>query len=250
MTIQAPETATHDKTWKKKRIVILDQNELSRAGFTFLIRGEENFEVTELPETTRQEDHYPSLIEMLENSRLDLILIAEEEDLLDNIKKLIVTVAPTQPPPIVAFANRWEKETAMGALRLGVRGLGMKSGSRDTIMAAIRAVSVGGTYLTPAVADGIIEAALDKSSEPNLQALAKVATLTERERRVLTFLASGLTTTEIASQLIVSRATVKSHISHMLQKLGLQDRVQAVVFAYTSGLAVGPDEVLSDRPTV
>jgi DNA-binding NarL/FixJ family response regulator len=240
MVIQAPETVAQSNTWKKKRIAILDHNELSRAGFTFLIRREENFEVADLPESSGQDDHFLALSKMLHTSCPDLILIAGEEELLDNIEKLLVAVPPTPPPPIVAFANHWEEEAAMGALRLGVRGLATKSGSRDTIMAAIRAVSVGGTYLTPAVADRVIEAAVGKCSEPNLQALAKVATLTERERRVLTFLASGLTTTDIARQLIVSRATVKSHISHMLQKLGLRDRVQAVVFAYTSGLAVAP----------
>lgn len=224
-------------------MLILDRNELSRAGFTFLVEADERFDVASLPGSNSSDNPFSSLGELLSKCRPDIILIAGEEELLDSVDRVSEASAPELPPPMVAFMNHWDSDTAISALRLGVRGLGAKSESGDTIMAAIGAVAVGGTYLARGVADAVIDAASGGRAEPDLQALAKVATLTERERSVLTFLASGLTTPEIARRLAVSRATVKSHISHMLQKLDLRDRVQAVVFAYASGLAVGPSAV-------
>ncbi|GGU44338.1 DNA-binding response regulator [Streptomyces albospinus] len=220
-----PQRRKHDI----KRIIVLDRNELSRAGFTSLIAGELDIRATEA-------DFSRMGVEAaIRQTDPDLIIIACDDRVLDKVERVVSTATPT---PIAAFAHHWDREDAISALRLGVRGLGVKSQSKDTIIAAIHTVAAGGTYLSPCVADCIIDAALDRMTSPDAEALAKIAALTDQERRVLTFLANGMTTAEIAGEITVSSATVKSHISHILRKLELQDRVQAVVFAYKSGFAV------------
>ncbi|MFG2222930.1 DNA-binding response regulator [Streptomyces sp. NPDC048644] len=207
---------------------MFDQNELSRAGFTSLINGESNLVATEADHRTTE------LSSIIGHLRPDVIVVAATDRILDELKGLTTATATL---PVIAFADHWDLESAVSALRLGARGLGEKSGSRSMITAAIRAVAAGGTYLAPSVADRVIGAALDQAVVPDTAVLAKLATLTERESRVLNLLADGLATADIAESLAVSSATVKSHISHMLRKLGLRDRAQAVAFAYRSGLA-------------
>ncbi|MCB5911923.1 LuxR C-terminal-related transcriptional regulator [Streptomyces pinistramenti] len=228
MTIcTASHTLKRDKG-EVKRIIVFDQNELSRAGFTSLINGESNLVATEADHRTTE------LSSVIRHLRPDVIVVAATDRILDELRGLTAAAATL---PIVAFADRWNLESAVGALRLGARGLGEKSGSRSMITTAIHAVAAGGTYLAPSVADRVIGAALDQAVVPDTAVLAKLATLTDRESRVLNLLADGLATADIAESLAVSSATVKSHISHMLRKLGLRDRAQAVAFAYRSGLA-------------
>ncbi|MFE0377446.1 LuxR C-terminal-related transcriptional regulator [Streptomyces inhibens] len=226
MAIRGIDHAAQRRKNDIKRIIILDRNELSRAGFTSLIAGELDIRATEA------DFSHMGVEAAIRQTDPDLIIIAGDDHVLDKVERVASTATLA---PIVAFTHRWDREDAMSALRLGVRGLGVKSQSKDTIIAAIHTVAAGGTYLSPCVADCIIDAALDRMSSPNAETLAKIAALTDQERRVLTFLANGMTTADIARELIVSSATVKSHISHILQKLELQDRVQAVVFAYKSG---------------
>jgi DNA-binding NarL/FixJ family response regulator len=228
MTIRSAEYASIRGNHEVKRIIIFDRNELSRAGFTSLINGDSQLV------TAEADNRFMEMAAAVRRVRPDLIVVAGEDRLLDDLAGLTATPAA---PPIAAFANQWDPESALSALRLGVRGLGETSGSRTMIMAAIHAVAAGGTYLAPSVAEGIIGAALVRAPLPDTATRAKLEALTERERRVLTSLAHGQTTADIAESLAVSSATVKSHISHMLQKLELRDRVQAVVFAYQSGLA-------------
>ncbi|MGP4002914.1 hypothetical protein [Streptomyces sp. 8N706] len=166
---------------KTKRTIIFDRNELSRAGFISLVGRDAHLDVIET--------EFPSvgMTTIIRQSRPDLIVIADDYRVLDRIER-VTSVSPRIP--IVAFADQWDRDSVMGALRLGVRGLGVKSGSRATIMAAIHAVAAGGTYLANSLADDIIGAALDQVHPSVSGTSEKIAALTAQERRVLTLLAS------------------------------------------------------------
>jgi|GEM_PF-3122680 len=230
MPMQVMDHAQNKTKGRVKRIVIIDRNELSRAGFISLIADDAGLE------TAESSDRPIGNTADIHRHRPDLLVVAGEDPSIDTLESLAAT---SNTAPIMAFANRWDRDTAMSALRFGARGLGLKTEGKATIMAAIHAVAAGGIYLDPSVADGVIGAAIDGTSAPEPAARTKIATLTDQERRVLAYLANGLTTADIAGRLTVSSATVKSHISHVLQKLQLRDRSQAVVFAYRSGLVSG-----------
>jgi DNA-binding NarL/FixJ family response regulator len=122
-----------------------------------------------------------------------------------------------------------------GALRAGASGFLLKDAPPEDLLAAIGVVARGEALLAPAVTRSVIEEFARRSPDeaPPLQALSE---LTERELEVLRLIAAGRSNAEIAAALVVSGATVKTHVGHVLMKLGLRDRVQAVIFAYESGL--------------
>jgi len=121
-------------------------------------------------------------------------------------------------------------------LRAGASGFMLKDAPPEEIAAAVRIVASGEALLAPAVTRSVIEEfARQQSIAPPAQPAA-VSELTPREREVFDLLAAGLSNPEICEQLVISEATAKTHVAHILQKLGLRDRVQAVIYAYESGL--------------
>ena len=139
------------------------------------------------------------------------------------------------PPRVLILTTFGLDEYVYEALRAGASGFLLKDASPEEIVAAIRAVSRGDALLDPAVTASVIGqfAALPR---PRDDLKAQVDELTAREQEVLTLMASGLSNAEIAGELVVSEGTVKTHVGHVLRKLGLRDRVQAVIFGYESGL--------------
>jgi DNA-binding NarL/FixJ family response regulator len=127
------------------------------------------------------------------------------------------------------------------ALRAGASGFLLKDAPRADLIAAVRIAAAGDALLAPSVTRRLIEAFARRPAEhaPNP---AKLASLTPRERDILLLIARGRTNLEIAQDLFVSEATVKTHVGHLLAKLGLRDRVQAVILAYETG------EVIPGRP--
>ncbi len=127
------------------------------------------------------------------------------------------------------------------ALRAGASGFLLKDAPTQEVVAAVRAVAAGDAVLSATVTRQLLDQVARRlpaavSRDPNA-----LASLTEREQEVLRMLAAGLSNAEIASALVVSEATVKSHVSHLLGKLGLRDRVQAVIYAYETGLIAPAD---------
>ena len=116
----------------------------------------------------------------------------------------------------------------LGALRAGARGYLTKDAGAEDIRAAVEAVARGEAVLDPAIQHHVV-AAVNTPPEPSHD-------LTPREAEVLSLIAEGLTNAEIAERLVVSNATVKSHVNHIFAKIGVRDRAQAVVFAYSNGL--------------
>jgi DNA-binding NarL/FixJ family response regulator len=120
------------------------------------------------------------------------------------------------------------------ALRAGASGFLLKDAPEDQLLAAIRVVAAGGSMLAPSVTRRLIEEFARRSAPaPHTAALVE---LTVREREVLTLIARGLSNAEIAAELVVSEHTTKTHVSSILRKLGLRDRIQAVVLGYECGL--------------
>jgi DNA-binding NarL/FixJ family response regulator len=122
------------------------------------------------------------------------------------------------------------------ALRAGASGFLLKDVPPEQLVTGIRAVASGDALLAPSVTRRVVEEFVRRPPDAVLQPPRELEELTAREREVLTLLARGLSNAEIATQLYVSETTVKTHVAHVLMKLGLRDRVQAVVFAYESGL--------------
>ncbi len=131
--------------------------------------------------------------------------------------------------PAIALTTYADDASVLGALRAGARGYLTKDAGAEDIRAAVEAVARGEAVLDPAVQHHVI-AAVSTPPEPTHD-------LTPREAEVLGLIAEGLTNAEIADRLVVSNATVKSHVNHIFAKIGVRDRAQAVVFAYSNGLA-------------
>ena len=131
-------------------------------------------------------------------------------------------------------------EHVLDALRAGASGFLLKDATPDDLVRAVRAVHAGGSVLDPAVTPSLVARALAAPAHERRAAPEVLGRLTAREIEVLRLVARGLSNAEVAEALIVSETTVKTHVSSILAKLGLRDRVQAVVAAYESGL-VAPD---------
>jgi len=126
------------------------------------------------------------------------------------------------------------------ALRAGASGFLLKDAPRHDLIAAVRAAAAGDALLAPSVTRMLIEA-FTRKPPAMAPSPAALASLTSRERDILRLIARGRSNAEIAGDLVVSEATVKTHVGHVLAKLGLRDRVQAVILAYETGMVVPGD---------
>jgi DNA-binding NarL/FixJ family response regulator len=168
--------------------------------------------------------------------RPDVVLMDVRMPVLDGIEATRRVVA-AQPAVRVLILTTFGLDTYVyDALRAGASGFMLKDAPPEEIAAAVRIVARGEALLAPAVTRAVIE---EFARQPARQAPGPppaVADLTPREREVLDLLARGLSNPEICKQLFVSEATAKTHVARILQKLGLRDRVQAVIYAYENGL--------------
>lgn len=137
-------------------------------------------------------------------------------------------------------------EYVFEALRAGASGFMLKDARPEEIIVAVRVVAGGDALLAPAVTRSVIEQFARGAPPPSLPPSA-VAELTPREREVLDLLARGLSNPEICERLVISEATAKTHVAHILQKLGVRDRVQAVIYAYETAL-ISPGETARADP--
>ena len=140
-----------------------------------------------------------------------------------------------EPPRVLVLTTFGLDEYVYEALRSGASGFLLKDAEPEEILAAVRAVARGDALLDPAVV-GAVVARFAQLPAPRTELASLAEELTAREREVVLLLARGLSNAEIASELVVSEGTVKTHVAHVLMKLGLRDRIQAVIFSYESGL--------------
>jgi len=165
----------------------------------------------------------------------DIVLMDLRMPRCDGIEATRRLTAEGAAPRVIALTTYADDESVLGALRAGARGYLTKDAGADDILAAIESVARGEAALDPAVQHHVVAAITAPGAAEPEPALPD--DLTPREAEVLGLIAEGLTNGEIAERLVVSPATVKSHINHLFAKTGVRDRGQAVAYAYRHGLA-------------
>ncbi len=217
-------------------VLIVDDQALVRAGFRMILEAETDIEVVGEAENGRE-----ALAEA-ERVTPDVVLMdvrMPEMDGIEATRRLLE--AEGSPTKVVMLTTFDMDEYVYDALRVGASGFLLKDVPPEQLVAGIRAVASGDALLAPSVTRRVIEEfirrppASVRTFPPNLQEL------TARELEVLQLIARGCSNAEIAKELFVSETTIKTHVAHVLTKLELRDRVQAVVLAYESGL-VEPGE--------
>ncbi|GAA4254807.1 response regulator transcription factor [Dactylosporangium darangshiense] len=209
------------------KVVIADDQRMVRAGLRMVIETEPDMAVV------GEAGDGVEAVALARRLRPDVVLMDIAMPRQDGLAATRALLATPSPPRIVALTTFDTDENLYNALRAGASGFLLKVSSPEHLLAAIRAVSSGEALLDPAVTTRVIAAF---AGGPGPRPPAELGELTAREADVLRLMARGLSNAEIAAALAVGEATVKTHVARVLMKLGLRDRVQAVVFAYESGL--------------
>jgi DNA-binding NarL/FixJ family response regulator len=211
---------------RRVSVVVADDQPLLRAGFTSLLESSGAIEVVGEASTGLE------AIEQAERHRPDVVLMDIRMPDMDGIE---ATRRLTRTRVLILTTFGLD-EYIIDALRAGAAGFILKDTQVDDLVAAVLAVAEGDAVLSPAVTRRLLDQVARRLPAAVNRAPAQLAELTERELDVLRMLAAGLSNGEIAAALVVSEATTKTHVSKVLQKLGLRDRVQAAIFAYEVGL--------------
>jgi DNA-binding NarL/FixJ family response regulator len=211
------------------RVVIADDQALVRGGFRMILDSRPDMEVVGEAEDGRQ------ALELVERHEPDIVLMDVRMPNLDGLEATRRLAASGAPARIIVLTTYDVDEYVFAALRAGASGFLLKDVRPADLVEAIRVVASGDALLAPSVTRRLLDRFADTLPEP-ARAPPVLTELTQREREVLRFVALALSNAEIAARLVVSEATVKTHVSSVLRKLGLRDRVQAVVLAYDVGL--------------
>jgi DNA-binding NarL/FixJ family response regulator len=215
------------------RVLLVDDQDLVRAGFRMILSVEPDIEV--VGEAADGE----KAIELARALRPDVVLMDVQMPGMDGISATQRIVAE-EAGKVVILTTFDRDDYLFESLGAGASGFLLKNTAPEDLVDAIQVVHHGHALLAPEVTRRVIKrftGTRERVYRPDL-----LAELTDREREVLSLIARGLTNTEIANQLFVGEATVKTHVSRVLLKLGLRDRVQAVVFAYECGLVTPGDD--------
>jgi DNA-binding NarL/FixJ family response regulator len=217
-------------------VVIVDDQALVRRGLRMILETEPDLEV--LGEAEDGAD----AVSLVESTRPDVVLMDVRMPGVDGIEATRrVLTDPECPSRVLMLTTFHMDEYVVDALRAGASGFLLKDVRPELLVDGIHAVAAGESLLAPTVTRRLIESYLDTRPAPAVDpdAARRLSSLTPREDEVLRLVARGLTNGEVAAALFVSETTVKTHVGRILFKLGLRDRVQAVIFAYEAGL-VGP----------
>ena len=209
------------------RVLVVDDQSMVRAGFRMLLAGEEDIEV--VAEASN------GLEAVDKAARFDpgVVLMDIRMPELDGLQATRRILANQSDVRILILTTFDLDEYVYEALRAGASGFVLKDDSPEQLIAAIRTVAAGDALLSPTITRRVIQrfARMPRPAPPK-----ELDELSDRERDVFRSMARGLSNAEIGQELYISETTVKTHITHILQKLGLRDRVQAVVLAYQTGV--------------
>ncbi len=210
------------------RVVLVDDQELVRTGFRMILNAEADIEV--VGEAADGE----AALAVVAEAEADVVLMDVRMPRMDGIESTRFIGGMDNPPRILILTTFDIDDYVYEALRAGASGFLLKDTPADDLVAGVRVVASGEALLAPSVTRRLIA---EFASRPGGRANSvSLQELTDRESEVLVEIASGKSNAEIAAELFVSETTVKTHVSHILTKLDLRDRVQAVVVAYESGL--------------
>ena len=211
------------------RVLIVDDDDLMRAGLRELLANDPSIEVAGEASTGRE------AVDAARRLSPDVVLMDVRMPDLDGIAatRELAQVAPDSR--VLILTTFEQNDYIFPSLRAGASGFLLKRTRPEDLIAAVHTIAAGGSLLSPSVTRRVI----DRMAEHPVPALADQAqldTLTAREREVLELIARGLANREIATALTVEESTIRTHVKRILMKLGLRDRVQAVIFAYETGI--------------
>jgi DNA-binding NarL/FixJ family response regulator len=210
------------------RVAIADDQALVRAGFRMILESDDLIEVVGEASDGEQ------AIAVVRRAQPDVVLMDVRMPVLDGIEATRRVLSSGVSPKVIILTTFDLDEYVFAALRAGASGFLLKDVSPEQLIAAVRLVAAGEALLAPSVTRRLIERFASAEKAPAVE----LTGLTPREREVLTLMARGFSNAELAEKLTLSEATVKTHVARVLSKLGLRDRVQAVVLAYESGLVI------------
>ena len=215
------------------RVLLVDDQALLRQGFRMVLSAEPDLEVVgEAGDGTEA-------VRLTQELRPDVVLMDVRMPGLDGIEATRRIVATTAVSKVIILTTFDIDQYAFAGLNAGASGFLLKDVLPTELVAAIRSVASGDAVIAPSTTRRLLDAYADRlpSGDSNDAAVgARLDVLTDREREVLGQMAAGMSNTEIARHLVLSEATVKTHVGRVLAKLGVRDRVQAVIVAYENGL--------------
>jgi DNA-binding NarL/FixJ family response regulator len=215
-------------------ILLVDDQPMLRMGYRMILDAQPDLTVVGEAENGLE------AIELTDRLEPDVVLMDVRMPGLDGVQATERIVASGSDSRIIILTTFDLDEYAYGALRAGASGFLLKDAPPPDMLSAIRAVATGDAVVAPSVTRRLLSQFVQHLPDPNHKtpgdAAERVESLTPRERELLVEVARGLSNAEIADRLVLSEATVKTHIGRILAKLGLRDRVQIVVFAYETGL--------------
>jgi DNA-binding NarL/FixJ family response regulator len=216
-------------TGQRVRVLIVDDDALMRAGLRGVLASDEGIELVGEADDGRQAAYRTRLL------KPDVVLMDVRMPDLDGISATREVLSAFPDVKVVILTTFEQDDYIFGALNAGASGFLLKRTRPEELIAAIHTIAAGDSLLSPSVTSRVIEQmaglpAPDAQRDPRLQEL------TARETEVLEQVARGLSNAEIAARLVIEESTVKTHLKRILAKLDVRDRVQAVIFAYESGL--------------
>ncbi|CAM5708435.1 Response regulator transcription factor OS=Streptomyces tendae OX=1932 GN=F3L20_09580 PE=4 SV=1 [Streptomyces tendae] len=211
------------------RVVVVDDQPLIQAGFTMVLAAADDIEVV------GEADDGARAVELLHKVEADVVVMDIRMPVMDGIQATEQLMRLQDPPRVLVLTTFDNDEDAFAALRAGAGGFLLKNAPAADVISAIRVVAAGESVVAPRITRLLLDRFADRLGPSGGQS-ERLDVLTARERDVLALVARGLSNAEIAADLYVAEATVKTHLGNLMAKLHLRDRAQAVVFAYESGL--------------
>lgn len=216
------------------RVAVVDDQQLIRGGLAMIVDSQPDMAVV------LQAGDGQDALARLQRTDVDVVLMDVRMPGIDGLEatRRLLAQAPDRPRVIVLTTFDLD-EYVLGAIRAGASGFLLKDTRPEILLEAIRTVRRGDAVIAPAMTRRLLDHVvplLGEAERGERGAAALVATLTEREREVFLLVAAAMSNAEIAASLYLSEATVKTHVGHLLTKLGARDRVQAVVLAYEAGV--------------
>ncbi len=212
------------------RLLLVDDDALVRAGLSLMLGGESTLEVVGEAANGRE------ALERVRDGDVDVVLMDLRMPVMDGIEATAAMTALPDPPRVLVLTTFDADDYVVRALAAGAHGFLLKDTAPAQIVEAVATVASGEPALSPAITRRLIEQVTDGSGSRATRASDLVATLTERERDVALAIGRGASNAEIASELYLSLATVKAHISHLFTKLGAVNRVQVAITMHDAGL--------------
>jgi DNA-binding NarL/FixJ family response regulator len=211
------------------RVVLVDDQTIVRTGLARILSATDGFEI--VAECGDGEE----AVSVVPSAGADVVLMDIRMPRLDGIEATRRLRALPDAPPVLVLTTFDEDELLWGAIEAGASGFVLKDTTADELIAGVNAVAGGGAWFDPSVAPRMLEAYRSVVA-PTRRSAQRLDELTEREHDVLRLLSRGASNAEIAAELYVSEATVKTHVSNILMKLDVRDRAAAIVYAFDHGV--------------